>query len=161
MYTVQVCRSAGYYEHALFVALAAGEPGAYLDTLLEDCHRRAQRGCAAHALPLRLRSLLLAGRRAPAALAARRSCDGSHAALPFFAFCSSRYSEGLEYIKSLPRREGAAALQKYGKALLAAVPVETTAALMQLCLRDPADAGAYVAPLADFTHLYTDRRAAL
>lgn len=35
----QVCRSAGYHEHALYVALAAGEPATYLDILLEDCGR--------------------------------------------------------------------------------------------------------------------------
>lgn len=35
----QVCRSAGYFEHALYVALAAGESRAYLDILLEDCQR--------------------------------------------------------------------------------------------------------------------------
>ena len=34
----QVCRAAGYYEHALAVAQAAGEPEWYLDILLEDCH---------------------------------------------------------------------------------------------------------------------------
>ena len=34
----QVCRTAGYYEHALAVAQAAGEPEWYLDILLEDCH---------------------------------------------------------------------------------------------------------------------------
>ena len=43
------------------------------------------------------------------------------------------------------------------QALLAAAPVETTAALMGLCLRDPSDPGAWVASMADFTHLYTDR----
>ncbi|PRW51086.1 vacuolar -sorting-associated 11-like protein isoform A [Chlorella sorokiniana] len=103
---IRVCRQAGYYEHALYVALAACEPQAYLDVLLEDC---------------------------------------------------KRFNEGLEYIKGLPRREAAAALQKYGKALLAAAPVETTAALMVLCLRDPTDPGTWVANMADFTHLYTDR----
>ena len=36
---MQVCRQAGYYEHALYVALAAGEPQAYLDVLLEDSKR--------------------------------------------------------------------------------------------------------------------------
>lgn len=35
----QVCRSAGYYEHALHVAQAAGEPEWYLDILLEDCQQ--------------------------------------------------------------------------------------------------------------------------
>lgn len=35
---VQVCRAAGYYEHALAVAQAAGEPEWHLDILLEDCH---------------------------------------------------------------------------------------------------------------------------
>eukprot|EP00884_Botryococcus_braunii_P005454 jgi/Botrbrau1/1490/Bobra.178_3s0045.1 len=34
---VKVCRAAGYYEHALFVAQAAKEAGWYLDILLEDC----------------------------------------------------------------------------------------------------------------------------
>lgn len=43
------------------------------------------------------------------------------------------------------------------QALLGAAPVETTAALMGLCLRDPSDPGAWVANMADFTHLYTDR----
>lgn len=35
----QVCRSAGYYEHALYVAQAAEEPEWYLDILLEDCQQ--------------------------------------------------------------------------------------------------------------------------
>ncbi|EFN56788.1 hypothetical protein CHLNCDRAFT_144280 [Chlorella variabilis] len=103
---IKVCRSAGYYEHALYVALAAGEPHTYLDILLEDC---------------------------------------------------ARFGEGLEFIKGLSRREAAAALQKYGKALLVHVPVEATALLMELCLRDPADPAAYAANMADFTHLYADR----
>ncbi|KAL4429983.1 hypothetical protein ABPG77_004353, partial [Micractinium sp. CCAP 211/92] len=103
---IRVCRSAGYHEHALYVALAAGERASYLDILLEDCHR---------------------------------------------------YSEGLQYIRGLPRQEAAAALQKYGKALLGALPVETTALLMGLCLRDPTDPAAWVASLGDFAHLYTDR----
>ena len=30
-------RGAGYFEHALFVAQAAGEAGWYLDILLDDC----------------------------------------------------------------------------------------------------------------------------
>ncbi len=34
----QVCRAAGYFEHALAVAQAAGEPEWYLDILLEDCN---------------------------------------------------------------------------------------------------------------------------
>ena len=33
----QVLRGAGYFEHALFVAQAAGEAGWYLDILLGDC----------------------------------------------------------------------------------------------------------------------------
>ena len=36
---VQVCRSAGYYEHALAVSQAASEPEWYLDILLEDCQQ--------------------------------------------------------------------------------------------------------------------------
>ena len=36
---MQVCRSAGYYEHALYVAQAAKEPEWYLDILLEDCQQ--------------------------------------------------------------------------------------------------------------------------
>lgn len=34
---LQVCRAAGYHEHALFVAQAAGESAVYLDVLLADC----------------------------------------------------------------------------------------------------------------------------
>lgn len=51
--SVQVCRSAGYHEHALYVALAAGEPQAYLDILLEDCQRCVtwQRAQGAHRPP--------------------------------------------------------------------------------------------------------------
>jgi hypothetical protein len=41
--------------------------------------------------------------------------------------------------------------------LLEHVPVDTTALLMRLCLRDPADLDAFVASMADFTHLYADR----
>lgn len=37
--TVQVCRSAGYYEHALAVAQAASEPEWCLEILLEDCRQ--------------------------------------------------------------------------------------------------------------------------
>ena len=33
---MQVCRSAGYYEQALHVAQAAGQPQWYLDILLDD-----------------------------------------------------------------------------------------------------------------------------
>ncbi|CAK0785749.1 hypothetical protein CVIRNUC_008960 [Coccomyxa viridis] len=36
---VKVCRSAGYYEHALAVSQAANEPEWYLDILLEDCQQ--------------------------------------------------------------------------------------------------------------------------
>lgn len=36
---IKVLRSAGYHEHALYVALAAEEPQTYLDILLEDCQR--------------------------------------------------------------------------------------------------------------------------
>jgi len=32
-----VLRGAGYFDHALFVAQAAGEAGWYLDILLDDC----------------------------------------------------------------------------------------------------------------------------
>ena len=34
---VQVCRAAGYYDHALYVAHAAHEPEWYLDILVDDC----------------------------------------------------------------------------------------------------------------------------
>ena len=34
---MQVCRAAGYYEHALYVAHAAHEPEWYLDILVDDC----------------------------------------------------------------------------------------------------------------------------
>lgn len=33
---LQVCRSAGYFEHALYVADAAEQPLVYLDILIED-----------------------------------------------------------------------------------------------------------------------------
>ena len=35
----QVCRSAGYYDHALAVAQAANEPEWCLEILLEDCRQ--------------------------------------------------------------------------------------------------------------------------
>ncbi len=35
----QVCRSAGYFEHALAVAQAASEPEWCLEILLEDCRQ--------------------------------------------------------------------------------------------------------------------------
>lgn len=35
----QVCRAAGYYEHALAVAQAASEPEWCLEILLEDCRQ--------------------------------------------------------------------------------------------------------------------------
>lgn len=38
MLLLQVCRTAGYFEHALFVAQAAAETEWYLDILLEDLH---------------------------------------------------------------------------------------------------------------------------
>ena len=34
---MQVCRSAGYFKHALDVALAAEHSDTYLDILIEDC----------------------------------------------------------------------------------------------------------------------------
>lgn len=34
---LQVCRAAGYYDHALYVAHAAHEPEWYLDILVDDC----------------------------------------------------------------------------------------------------------------------------
>ena len=34
---LQVCRSAGYFEHARYVAHAANLPQVYLDILIEDC----------------------------------------------------------------------------------------------------------------------------
>lgn len=51
-------------------------------------------------------------------------------------------------------------MRRYGSPLLTALPVETTALLMELCLRDPGDpdpSGGFIANLADFTHLYADR----
>jgi hypothetical protein len=33
-----VCRAAGYYQQALFVAEAAGKVAVHLDVLLSDCH---------------------------------------------------------------------------------------------------------------------------
>jgi len=37
--SLQVCRSAGYYEHALYVAQASKQPATYLDILVEDCQK--------------------------------------------------------------------------------------------------------------------------
>ncbi len=195
LHAPQVCRQAGYYEHALYVALAAGEPQAYLDVLLEDCKRWAWEsfgstaGLIGATWALMLRALsqdlqgLFCGLAGRPDIRLQTNCK---------MYPLRRFHEGLEYIKGLPRREAAAALQKYGKvrglalccrpparspatpphtlpirplqqppllaqALLAAAPVEMTAALMGLCLRDPSDPGAWVANMADFTHLYTDR----
>lgn len=36
---LQVCRSAGYFEHALYVAQASKQPAIYLDILVEDCRK--------------------------------------------------------------------------------------------------------------------------
>ncbi len=70
----------------------------------------------------------------------------------------NRYDDGLKQIGTLSREAAAIALRKYGGALLAALPVETTAQLMELCLRDPSNPeGGFVANLADFTHLYNER----
>jgi hypothetical protein len=75
-----------------------------------------------------------------------------------------RYDEGLEFIRGLNRREGAAALKQYGQVLLRHLPVETTAQLMGLCMAGGATGAGggdvsddYVADLAEFTHLYADR----
>eukprot|EP00887_Chlorella_sp_A99_P001223 scaffold14.g1223.t1 len=112
---IRVCRSAGYFEHALYVALAAGRPQTYLEArggqggdsvLVEDC---------------------------------------------------GRCGEGLEFARGLPREQAAAALRRYGRALLEAVPVEATALLMELCIPDPSGRDPFVASLADFTHLFVDR----
>ena len=40
---------------------------------------------------------------------------GASGLTAWLAFLCGRFNEGLEYIKGLPRREAAAALQKYGK----------------------------------------------
>lgn len=80
-----------------------------------------------------------------------------------------RYQEALQYIRSLGRKQAAEALHRYGKPLLDGDSVATTALLMELCL--PPSGGdlsgadvsknredGFVANLADFTHLYTERR---
>jgi hypothetical protein len=134
---VKVLRAAGYHDHALRVAAAAGERGLYLDVLVEDC---------------------------------------------------GRHEEALEYVRGLGRPAAAAALLRYGKALLGAAPVAATALLMELCLPPAGPGGGagggggangrtraagtsgpstrqddessqllFVANLADFTHLYADR----
>lgn len=111
---IKVLRAAGYWDHVLRVARAAGRHADYLDALLEGC---------------------------------------------------SRHEEALSFIRGLPRRKAAAAVQLHGKALLALLPVEATALVMELCL-PPAPGGAaagtavqdtYVADISDFEHLYTDR----
>jgi hypothetical protein len=66
----------------------------------------------------------------------------------------------------LSRPQKARVLQRYGKLLISAVPDDTTALLMDLCL-PPADSSpsrgstpsdeSYVASVADFAQLYTDR----
>jgi hypothetical protein len=63
----------------------------------------------------------------------------------------------------LSRPQKACVLQRYGKLLISAVPDDTTALLMDLCLPS-ADSSStsspeesYVASVADFAQLYTDR----
>ena len=131
---IAVLHSSGYAEQAVYVALAAGDTDAYLSILLEDC---------------------------------------------------KRYQEALNYIRSLGRRRAATALHRFGKLLLDGDAVSTTALLMELCLpaagdhpktgnggsirkngEDSSSSAAavvndddavFVANLADYTHLYTDR----
>eukprot|EP00879_Flechtneria_rotunda_P007092 GHRR01007444.1.p1 GENE.GHRR01007444.1~~GHRR01007444.1.p1 ORF type:complete len:921 (+),score=350.13 GHRR01007444.1:614-3376(+) len=74
------------------------------------------------------------------------------------------YVEALAFIGMLSRPQKACALQRYGKLLIPAAPDDTTALLMDLCMPPPPDASAsadsddsYVASVADFAHLYTDR----
>lgn len=68
----------------------------------------------------------------------------------------------------LSRPQKARVLQRYGKLLISSAPDDTTALLMDLCLM-PTDAGrsgggsggssddVFVASVADFAQLYTDR----
>lgn len=74
--------------------------------------------------------------------------------------CSAPWAAGM-----LSRPQQAQALQRYGKLLISAAPDDTTALLMDLCMppsrpqaNGQADSEArYVASVADFAHLYTDR----
>jgi vacuolar protein sorting-associated protein 11 len=76
-----------------------------------------------------------------------------------------RASDGLAFLKTLGRRRAAEALKRYGKELLDAEPVGTTATLMELCLPiSPSHSASasdedsnFVANFAEFTHLYADR----
>lgn len=78
-----------------------------------------------------------------------------------------KHEDALCYIRTLGRRAAADILHRHGKALLESDPVATTALLMELCLPAPpshaysSESGAadasFVANLADFTHLYTER----
>ena len=72
-----------------------------------------------------------------------------------------RYDEALQYIRGLGRRAAATALHRFGQLLLEGDSVATTALLMELCLPSQDDMHTnndpFVANLADFTHLYSDR----
>jgi len=80
-----------------------------------------------------------------------------------------QWEQGIQFAKHLPRKQAAKALQLYGKSLLRHVPVETTALLMELCLpshdhrhdhntnSNNNDDGGFVASLADFAHIYSER----
>jgi hypothetical protein len=66
----------------------------------------------------------------------------------------------------LSRPQKARVLQRYGKLLISAVPDDTTALLMDLCLPSADNSSSsssssaeesYVASVADFAQLYTDR----
>ncbi|KAL6781149.1 VPS11 [Auxenochlorella protothecoides x Auxenochlorella symbiontica] len=100
------------------------------------------------------------------ALAVARAAGDDTTYLDVLLEDCGRWDEGLDHMRGMGRRAAAAALLKHGKGLLAHVPVETTALVMELCVppsgaatRDAdadGDAGP-VASLADYTHLYADR----
>eukprot|EP00775_Hariotina_reticulata_P008195 gene8195-8386_t len=79
------------------------------------------------------------------------------------------YPEALAFIGMLCRRQKAQALERYGKMLIGSAPDDSTALIMDLCMTpvtassaaDSSRAAAsdenFVASVADFAHLYTDR----
>lgn len=71
-----------------------------------------------------------------------------------------------EPTETLPRPRRAALLQRFGRALANARPEGTTRLLMDLCLTPegsppPGSDAAFVAAVADFAQLYTERPTAL
>ncbi|GAX83865.1 hypothetical protein CEUSTIGMA_g11290.t1 [Chlamydomonas eustigma] len=82
----------------------------------------------------------------------------------------ANYDDAISFLDTLPRKERASALRRYGKALISHQAESATRLIMELCIPLPPstsvggnidNSSAFVSSVADFAHLYNDRPTAL